>query len=104
MEAQVDWINIGLELFMSIFIGYGAFSLICPKKKREYIANRITMVVALVAFTIIVVASLWTSSKIQHNLQLMSFLLGGLLTGIVAIAVIYGIAQLIHWLAKGKAM
>ena len=91
---------IGWGLFISCVVGYIAFQVICPKKKRGQLANRITVVVALLAFSSSVLASLIFHSEFSLKM----FLLEGVLVGTITMGIIYGIAQAIHWAIRGKWM
>lgn len=91
---------IGWGLFISCVVGYIAFHVICPKKKRGQLANRITAVVALLAYSSCVLASL-----IFHpEFSLKMLLLEGVLVGTITMGIIYGIAEAIHWAIKGESM
>jgi len=92
---------IGWGLFISSVVGYIAFNIICPKKKRGVIANRITAVVALLAYLASVLAAIFMPSR-EFSLKL--FLLEGVLVGVITMSIIYGVAEAIHWAIKGKSM
>lgn len=95
------WDNPVLGLGISFLVGSIAFSIICPKKKRGELANRITAVAALLAYLSCVLPSLIIA---WHEFSLKLFLLEGVLVGTITMAIIYGIAQAIHWAIKGKSM
>lgn len=102
------WENIGIAIFASCFVGGGAFYIICPYYKRGVAANRITVVVALLAYLSCLAASslkYFTTPTVTfsfHDLNL--FLLEGVLIGAITMGIIYGIAQVIHWAIKGEFM
>ena len=95
------WDNVGVGLLISVIVGYAAFNIICPKKKRGAIANRITVVVALLAFSSCVLVTIFMSRS-EFGLKL--FLLEGVLVGTITMGIIYGIAEAIHWAITGKSM
>lgn len=95
------WDNVVIGLLISIIVGYVAFNIICPKKKRKAIANRITVVIALLAFSSCVLATIFMSRS-EFSLKL--FLLEGVLVGTITMGIIYGIAETIHWAITGKSM
>jgi len=94
-------VGVGLALLISFGVGWVAFDIICPKKKRGVAANRITAVVALLAYSSTVLAALFMRYP-EFSMNL--FLLEGLLVGVITMGIIYGIAQVIHWAIKGKRM
>ena len=99
------WADVGFALYVSFFVGWGAFDIICPKKKRGVAASRITAVVALLAYSSGLMASslkYLTPPSLQFSLN--RFLLEGVLVGAITMGIIYGIAQAIHWAIKGKWM
>ena len=54
------WVEVGGALACSFFVGGAvAFEIICPKKKRGEVANRITAVVALLAYSITVLVTIF---------------------------------------------
>jgi hypothetical protein len=95
------WNNVGIPLIISLFVGYVAFNIICPKKKRGAIANRITVVIALLAYSLTVLAAIFMP---RHEFSLKLFLLEGVLVGTITMGIIYGIAETIHWAITGKSM
>ena len=94
-------VGVGFALLVSFLVGWAAFDIICPKKKRGVAANRITAIVALLAYSSTVLAALFMSYP-EFSMNL--FLLEGVLVGVITMGIIYGIAQLIHWAIKGKPM
>jgi hypothetical protein len=98
-------VDVVFALCISLFVGWGAFYIICPKKKRGQLANRITVVISLLAYSLGLMASslkYLTSPFPQFSFN--RFLLEGVLVGIITMSIIYGIAQAIHWAIKGKWM
>ena len=95
------WGNVICGVGISFFVGRGAFDIICPKKKRGELANRITAVVALLAYSLTVLAAL-LMPRPEFSMKL--FLLEGVLVGIITMGIVYGIAQSIHWAIKGRRM
>lgn len=95
------WVDVGLGLYISFLVGAVAFVIICPKTKRGQLANRITVVIALLAYLLTVLAAIFMPRP-EFSLKL--FLLEGVLVGIITMGIIYGIAQAIHWAIKGKWM
>ncbi|MFC2022709.1 hypothetical protein ACFLTL_00910 [Chloroflexota bacterium] len=94
-------IDFGLGLLISFVVGWVAFDIICPKKKRDRAANRITVVLALMAYSICMLTAFFTSPP---KFSLGQFLLEGVLVGAIIMGIIYGIAQAIHWAIRGKLM
>jgi hypothetical protein len=100
-----EWVNVGFALFFSFLMGWGAFDIICPKKKRGQLANRITVVIALLAYSSTLMASsLRYLTPPFQQFSFNRFLLEGVLVGAITMGIIYGIAQAIHWAIKGKWM
>ncbi len=96
------WVDIGFGLLIAFCVGGAvAGEIICPKKKRGQLANRITVVVALLAYLLTVLAAIFMPRP-EFSLKL--FLLEGVLVGAITMGIIYGIAQVIHWAIKGKWM
>ena len=95
------WVDIGFALFISFCAGVVAFEIVCPKKKRGVAANRITAIVALLAYSLTVLAALFMPRP-EFSMKL--FLLEGVLVGVITMGIIYGIAQAIHWAIRGKLM
>lgn len=95
------WDNVVIGLIISFIVGYVAFNIICPKKKRGAIANRITVVIALLAYSLTVLAAIF---MVSHEFSLKVFLLEGVLVGTITMGIIYGIAEIIHWATTGKSM
>ncbi len=94
-----------MVLWVCFAICYWGFGVICPKHKRGQAANRFTAVVALLVFIASAANGFYFSSQTPFpTFNYLEFLSGGLLVGTVAMWAVYGIAQLIHWVAKGKAM
>jgi len=94
------WDNV-VGLIISFLVGAGAFSIICPKRKRGQLANRITAVIALLAYSSFVLVAIFMPRP-EFSLKL--FLLEGVLLGVIAMGIIYGIAEAIHWAITGKSM
>ena len=94
-------IDVAWVLIISFLVGSIAFSIICPKKKRGQLANRITAVIALLAYLSCVLSSL-IMARPEFSLKL--FLLEGVLVGTITMGIIYGIAEAIHWAITGKSM
>ena len=101
MEPWEISVGVGLALIFSFLVGWAAFDIICPKNKRGVAANRITAVVALLAYSSTVLVALFMHYP-EFNMNL--FLLEGVLVGVITMGIIYGIAQVIHWAIKGKPM
>lgn len=99
--AATTLANVGFGLYISFIVGVVAFQIICPKKKRGQLANRITVVIALLAFSSCVLAAIFMPRP-EFSLKL--FLLEGVLVGVITMGIIYGIAQVIHWAIRGKPM
>ncbi len=95
------WLDVGLGLYISFLVGALAFVIICPKTRRGQLANRITVVISLLAYSITVLAAIFMPRP-EFSLKL--FLLEGVLVGAITMGIIYGIAQVIHWAIKGKCM
>ena len=95
------WNSVIVGLVISFLVGRIAFGIICPKKKRGQLANRITVVVAMLAYSSCVLASL-IMSRSEFSLKL--FLLEGVLVGTITMGITYGIAEAIHWAIKGESM
>ena len=95
------WDNIVIGLIISSLVGTGAFHIICPKKKRGQLANRITAVIALLAYSSFVLVAIFMPRP-EFNLRL--FLFEGVLLGVIAMGIIYGITEAIHWAITGKSM
>lgn len=94
-------IDVVWVLLISYLVGAAAFSIICPKKKRGQLANRITAVIALLAYSLIVLVAIFMP---RHEFSLKLFLLEGVLVGTITMGIIYGIAEAIHWAITGKSM
>jgi len=95
------WDNIVIGLIISFLVGYVVFNIICPKKKRGQPANRITAVISLLAYSSFVLVAIFMPRP-EFSLKL--FLFEGVLLGVIAMGIIYGIAEAIHWAIKGKSM
>ena len=103
VKVSMNWVDFGIGLLMAFLVGAVAFNnIICPKKKRREAANRITAVVALLAYSLTVLAALFIPQRPEFSLNL--FLLEGVLVGAITMGIIYGIAQAIHWAIRGKPM
>lgn len=101
-ERYPTLVNELLALYISFLVGWAAFEwVICPKKKRGQPANRITAVVALLTYLLIVLAAIFVPGT-KFNLNL--FWTQGLLVGAITMGIIYAIAQFFHWATKGKWM
>lgn len=93
------WIELFWEFIITFGVGFGAFSLICPKEKRNRITNRITAVTSILAFSLVMVGY-WSTTLFS----LTSFLFEGLLRGVIVMYVINCIVHLTYWVVKGKEM
>ncbi|MDP2718404.1 MAG: hypothetical protein Q8P44_01015 [Dehalococcoidia bacterium] len=94
-------IDIGFGLLISVIVGVVGFNVICPLSKNTTMVNRFTVVIALFVYSVAVLAAIF---MLLHEFSLKLFLLKGVLVGVIAMGIIYGIAQLIHWAIKGTRL
>jgi hypothetical protein len=98
-------IDFGFAIFFTFCVGFIALVIICPDTKRGQLSNRITVVVALLAYSSCIIPALFKYVVVpvgQFNGKL--FLIEGVLVGAIIMGIIYAIAQVIHWAIKGKLM
>ena len=94
-------IDVAWVFLISFLVGSIAFNIICPKKKRGQRANRITAIIALLAYSVTILAAIFMPRP-EFSLKL--FLIEGVLVGTITMGIIYGIAEAIHWAITGKSM